>query len=274
MMKNILVPTDLTSCTENTLKYAISIALKSGSKLFFYHVDVKPCQEPIHQKNLIKMTFKELDVDFDKVQSEFIFETGNFSNERIEKIIESHKIDFVIMGASHEGFRKTFFGTHVSDLINEVDIPVLSFPHGYNKLSIERIGFASEMFDVTKRLYSIVPFAKMLDAHIDIFHVYPVYPQAIDINKCNTQKFLDRIKKLNNYDNISIKFIKTAMDNEPVTGMMKYIESEKPDLLVMFHKPRGLFDKLAFDIGATPSMLKKSPVPVLAFSKKYALKIS
>jgi hypothetical protein len=38
-MKNILIPTDLTDCTQNTLKYAISLSARSKTKLFFYHAN-------------------------------------------------------------------------------------------------------------------------------------------------------------------------------------------------------------------------------------------
>jgi nucleotide-binding universal stress UspA family protein len=171
------------------------------------------------------------------------------------------------------GFEKTFFNSYISDLINEITCPVITFPHGYTNFKIEKIGFASELFDITKRLHTIVPFAKRFNAHIEIFHVYPVYPEAADINKYNTEKFLDKLKRLNTYDNMSIKFIKTTFDNEPVTGIKKYIDTEKPDLLVMFHKPRGLFDKLALDEGATPSIIRKSEIPILALNKISVLKM-
>jgi hypothetical protein len=137
---------------------------------------------------------------------------------------------------------------------------------------MEKIGFASELFDLSLRLHSIIPFAKRFNAHIEIFHVYPVFPQKIDINECNSEEFLDSIKRLNAYDKITIKFIKTAFHNEPLVGIRKYIETEKPDLLVMFHKPRGLFDKLALDEGSTPSIIKKSTIPILAVNKTSALK--
>jgi hypothetical protein len=40
-MKNILIPTDLTDCTNNTINYAINLAIKSNAKLFFYHTSEK-----------------------------------------------------------------------------------------------------------------------------------------------------------------------------------------------------------------------------------------
>jgi nucleotide-binding universal stress UspA family protein len=271
-MKNVLIPTDLTDNTVNAIKYAITLRMIGNAKLFFYHVSSDQKSDDVYLKSYIKSIFLELKLDFEKSETEFIFEKGSFSDEQIKNIIKSHKIDFLIIAASHEGFEKTFFNSYVSDLINEIRCPVLTFPHGYNNFKMEKIGFASELFDLSVRLHSIIPFAKRFNAHIEIFHVYPVFPQEADINEYNSEEFLDRIKQLNAYDKISIKFIKTAFHNEPLVGIRMYIETEKPDLLVMFHKPRGLFDKLALDEGATPSIIKKSTIPILAVNKISALK--
>lgn len=266
-MRNILIPTELTDCTVNAIKYAISLRTISNAKLHFYHVGSGQGLDDVYLKDFIINIFKELKQNFDKIENEFIFEKGSFSDDHIKKIIKNHEIDFLIIGTSHENFSKTFFNSYVSELINDINCPVLNFPYGYTNFKLKKIGFASELFDISKRLHTIVPFAKRFNAHIEIFHVYPVYPQEADIHKYNTNEFLDRIKKENSYDNMSMKFIKTAYDNEPVIGIKKYIETEKPDLLVMFHKPRGLFDKLALDEGVTPSVIRKSLVPILALNK-------
>lgn len=273
-MKNILVPTDLTNCTSKTLEYAIVLAMKSNSKLFFYHIS-----EELNQgfrdyfRSCIRQKTEKLQIDFNQLQAEFISETGAFSNEHFKKITKKHKINLLVIETSHDGHRKTFFGSSVTELINEINCPVLSVPHEYGEFKIKQIGFASELFDLPKRIKIIIPFARLFNAHIEIFHVYPVYPQEIDVKKFDAEKVLGKIKRENNYENISIQFIKTTFDNEPVMGIRKYINTSKPDLLVMFHKPRGLFDKLVFDEGATLSVIKAGRVPILAFNKKSSLKI-
>jgi nucleotide-binding universal stress UspA family protein len=273
-MKNILIPTDLTKCTSKTLEYAIILAMKSISKLFFYHISEKQnLGFEDYFRGCIKQKTEKLKIDFDQLQAEFISETGAFSNEHFKKIIKQHKINLLVIEAGHDSHKTTFFGSYVTDLINEISCPVLSVPHESGEFKIENIGFASELFDLPKRIKAIIPFAKLFNANIGVFHVYPVYPQEVDVKKYDKEKVLGKIKKENNYENISIQFVKTAFDNEPVTGIRKYLSTAKPDLLVMFHKPRGLFDKLFLDEGATPSLLKTSQVPMLALNKKSFLKI-
>lgn len=41
----------------------------------------------------------------------------------------------------------------------------------------------------------------------------------------------------------------------------------------MCHKPKGLFDKFVLDSGTTISVVKTSPIPVLALTQKSACKI-
>jgi nucleotide-binding universal stress UspA family protein len=273
-MKNILIPTDLTDCTQNTLKYAINLSARSNIKLFFYHAN--STREPDIKEyalKFIKNIFNELNLNFENEKAEFIIENENFSNAQIKSAIEKYNIDLVIMGASHEGLKTTFFGSHVSELINEVSCPVLSIPHGYTNINIDHIGYASELYDLSERVKEIVPFARLFDASIEAFHVYPVFPLVVDIEKYDVKSSLSQLHQENEYEKINLHFIKTPFDNEPVTGIREFIKSYKPDMLVMCHKPRGLFDKLVMDSGATLSVVKASPIPVLALNQKTACKL-
>jgi len=275
IMKNILIPTDLADCTKDTLKYAIHFSVKSNSKIFFYHSsETIKSGDTDELKDFVQRVFFDVDIDINQVQVEYITEKGLFSNDHIKKIIKKHSIDLVMICAHHDGFHTTFFGSLFSEIINEVSCPVLSIPHDYSSFKMDRIGFASELFELKRRIKSIIPFARLFDATVEIFHVYPVYPQIVDVEKINKEKELERIKRENNYEKISFSFIKTPFDNEPVKGILKFLNSNKPDLLVMAHKPRGLFDKLALDSGATISVEKTGSVPILAFNKKAITKIA
>jgi len=273
-MKNILIPTDLTDCTKNTINYAISLGTKLNAKLFFYHTSEK---QKIDNRDyiigFIKKSFSDLNITFKDNQTELITETGDFSNQKLIKLSETHSIDLIIMGTSNESIKITFFGSHVSDLINDVNCPVISIPHGYTQLNINSIGYASELFDLRLRIKEIIPFAKLLNATIEIFHVYPVFPQYVDIKTFDIEKELARVKTDNKYDKINLHLIKTSFDNETVTGIREFIKSYKPDMLVICHKPRGLFDKIVFDSGTTISVVKSSLIPVLALNKKSACKL-
>ena len=273
-MKNFLIPTDLSECTKSTIKYAVNLGIKSKAKLFFYHAnEKKEISNSVIIKDLVKKSFSDLNVNFKDFQTEFITEACDFSNQNILKLSADYSIDLIIMGASHDGIKTTFFGSHVSDFINDANCPVLSVPHSYNYTDIDTIGFASTLYDLKTRIKEIIPFARLLNAGIEIFHVYPVFPQKVDVKKYNSEKILAQIKFEYSYDKINFCLIKTPFMNEPVTGIREFVNSHNPDILVMYHKPRGLFDKLVLDFGTTISVVKTSPVPVLALTRKTACKI-
>jgi nucleotide-binding universal stress UspA family protein len=273
-MKNILVPTDLTENTYNAVKYSINLGVKSNSKLFFY-ISGSANEHDTKEKGLkfVRDIFTELHLNFETAGVEFIIESIPFSDSLIEIAIDKYDSHLVVLGSDHESSKTTFYGGHISELINEVSCPVLSIPQAYTNIDIKRIAYATELHDLTKRIKKVVPFARLFDASIELFHVYPVYPLVVDVEKYNVKKKLDKLKEKNDYEKIELHFIKTPFSNEPVKGIREFVRTFNPDLLVMFHKPRGLFDKLAFDSGATPAVAKTTPVPLLAINKKTAFKI-
>ena len=177
------------------------------------------------------------------------------------------------MGASKEGLKTTFLGSHVSELINIISCPVLSVPHEVLDSNIDRIGYATELFDIAPRIAEIVPFARLFNASIEAFHVYPVFPQTIDIETFDVKKSVLQLRTENQYEKINLHFIRTPLDNEPIKGILEFLTVYKPDLLVMCHKPKGLFDKLLDGSGATISVVESSSIPILALNQQTACKL-
>lgn len=273
-MKNFLIPINHADSSESILIYAISLGVKSKAKLFFYHAtDSSNESNKEGYTQSIKNAFRKLNLDFEDELVEIIVERAGFSNSVIKELIDKHHIDLVIMGASKEGLKTTFFGSHVSDLINMVSCPVLSVPHKHLPFSIDRIGYATELIDISQRVAEIVPFARLFNASIEAFHVYPVFPQTIDVETYDVKKSLKQLRDENHYEKIDLHFIRTPFDNEPVKGIREFLSVYKPDLLVMCHKPKGLFDKLLDGTGATVSVVKTSAIPILALNQQTACKL-
>jgi len=255
------------------MKYAISLCSKSSTKRFFYHSSESVQGDEIHAQNMISDAFKKLNYFPDESWFKIIIEEKAFSNAGIKNVIDKNDIDLVIMGTSPKSLGLTFFESHVSELINEVSCPVLSVPHDYHDLQVDRIGYATELYDLSERIKEIIPFARLFKANIEAFHIYPVFPQEVDVEKFNVKAALSKLSKDNHYDKINLHFIKTLHDNQPVSGIREFLNTYKPDMLVMCHKPRGLFDKLILDTGTTNALVKTSPVPILALNQKTACRI-
>jgi len=274
-MKNLLIPTDLNPITQNTLKYAISLCIKSNMKLFIYIANSANTQfTNEYATKYIKNIYGELNQKFEITQTEILIEDTFFSNAQLKEVTDKLNIDLVIIGLKQQSLKTTFFESHVSDLIDELNCPVLSIPQSYIDTNIERIGYATELYDISERIKEIVPFAKLLGASIEAFHVYPVFPQNIDIEKYDMKNSLDVLRNELNFEKINLHYIKTLFDNETVSGIREFLKIYKPDILIMYHKPRGIFDKLVMDGGSTNVIVKASPVPLLALNQKTVGRIS
>jgi nucleotide-binding universal stress UspA family protein len=273
-MKNVLIPTDLTYCTLNTMKYAISLCSKSNTHLFFYHATTSGSEsDELQAQHLISSAFRDLNYFIDETWFKLVIEDSPFTNAGIRAFVEAHEIDLVIMGTSQQEHKLTFYESHLSELIHELSCPVLTIPHGYKELSIAKIGYATELHDLSERLREIIPFARLFNAAIDAFHVYPVSPEILNVKRFETNAILSGIKKENQYDDITLQFIKTPFKNEMYKGIRKYLKTYKPDILVMCYKPKGLYDKFLLESDAVKDLVESSPIPILALNRKTACKI-
>lgn len=268
-MKNILVPTNLSHNSDNVLKYAILLAVKGNYKLFFYIANInKPALTKEYTLKHIGNIFKDLNLDIENARTEFIIEDTFFSNTQIKTIIDKYNINLVLLETDSKVYKNTFYDTEVLDLIDNAHCPVLLVSPDFSDTSIERIGYATELYDLSERIKEIMSFVKKLDASVEAFHVYPVYPQNIDLEEYNVKNALSLVREENNYEKINLYFIKTSTSNDIVDGISEFLRIYKPDMLVMYHSPRGIFDKLFMDSGTTLSVIKVSPIPILILNQK------
>lgn len=268
-MKNILVPTNLSHNSDNVLKYAIHMAFKGNYKLMFYIANINnPVLTREYALKHITSVFKALNIDFAKVQTDFIIEDTFFSNTQIKAVIDKYSIHLVLIETHPKLYKNTFYDTQVLDLIDNAHCPVLLISPDHTDLGIERLGYATELYDLPERIKEIMPFVKKMEASIEVFHVYPVYPQNVDLNEYNVKNALLLLREESNYEKINMYFVKTNANNEIVEGISEFLKVYKPDMLVMYHSPRGIFDKLLMDSGTTLSVLKVSRIPVLILNHK------
>lgn len=268
-MKNILVPTNLSHNSDNVLKYAILLAVKGDYKLMFYIANINnPVLTKEYALKHIGNIYKALNLEPKRVETELIIEDTFFSNTEIKRVIDKHDINLALIEIHPKVYKNTFYDTQIIDLIDNAHCPVLLVSPDHTDTSIERIGYATELYDLSERIKEIMPFVKKMGASVEAFHVYPVYPLSIDLNEYSVKTALSLLREENDYEKINLYFIRTNANNEIVEGISEFLKIYKPDMLVMYHSPRGIFDKLIMDSGTTLSVLKVSKVPVLILNHK------
>ncbi|MFN3664542.1 MAG: universal stress protein [Sediminibacterium sp.] len=271
-MKTILIPTDLGADTSNLLTYAAHLAVSEEAVLYIMHA--APGDVSIAETTLQEVIRFALIGFENRVNYRMIVREAEFSSALINELVEELNADLLLLAAGeHTGLGNLLFGTPVTNLIATLSCPVLALPRSYAARPIHSIGYATDLVDLAERLQEIVPFARRLNAQIDVFHVYPVFPEQVSVQSYPTAQTVRLLRRQNDYEAINLYFIKTDSDNDLPGGIHQFIEGYKPDLLVMCHQPRGLFDQLIFNAGDTLSVAKKPEVPLLALSAKSACKI-
>ena len=283
-MKTIIVPTDFSDNALKAMQYAIRFAHTTGSHLVFFRATdtIVPETAPVHLyhelvKSDVEENLEELRKQVAQAYSSvgtaptaenhsLEVEYGAFKN-MIHVVIEKHRADMIIMGTQGaSGLKKVFFGSNTASLFSHVDIPVLAVPANTPVTEITKIGYASDLTDFGDELAKIIAFAKPLEATIDLFHVYPVYPQLVDITKFNKEKTLQMLISKFNYNKLHITLVRTEYDNDIEAGIQQYVTEEKPSLLVMFTHERSWFDKL-FNPSISESVAFGTQTPLLVFKK-------
>lgn len=273
-MKNVLIPMNLSHDMHNTLRYAISLCVKNGSNLILYvSNDDRDLNIEESALKFVASIYSDLGLSFDTSTCMIVVENAFYDNDKIKEAVEKYKIELLIVGSSFDAYNTTFFGTSISDLIAELPCSVLTIPQAYSNLVLDRIGYATELVDFHQKIKEIVTFARCFGASIEACHVYPVFPQEVNVAKYDIKHALQQVRAENNYERIDLHFIKTSFNNEPVRGIREFIRLYKPDLLVMCHKPRGIFDLLTLDSSATEAVVKISPIPVLALNCSNSCKL-
>ncbi|MCS7019587.1 MAG: universal stress protein [Cytophagales bacterium] len=284
-MKTILVPTDFSDNALKAMQYAIRFANTTSSRLVFFRATdtIVPETAPVHLyhelvKSDIEENTEELKQQVSKAYAlsgitpapdsySLSVEYGAFKN-MIHVAIKNYHVDLIIMGTQGaSGLKKVFFGSNTASLFTQVDIPVLAVPaDASTDTTITKIGYASDLTDFGDELAKVVAFAKPFNAAIELFHVYPVYPQLVDVNKFDKEKVLKTLIAKFDYSNLHITFIQTEYDNDIIAGIEQYVTQEKPSLLVMFTHERSWFDKL-FNPSISQSVAFGTKTPLLVFKK-------
>lgn len=159
-MKKILVPCDFSEPAANAYRQALDVASQSGGVIHLLHVVETPLlndtvlmptlnfeQEQMKEakskaegmfKDMIKRSNAEL------IKIVFNVQFGSISNV-IQKYIEEHDIDLVIMGSTgSSGLKEYFIGSNAEKVVRYSPVPVLILKNYYGQ-PIRKIVFPSTL---------------------------------------------------------------------------------------------------------------------------------
>lgn len=281
-MNPILVPLNLYADCENILKFAESVALRSGAKLVFFHSgsnrilpklktdlrlagdelsNVLPSiKSPFIQEFLSEFMehFISQDIDF-----EFVFSPKS-SIQSLYTEIASHPYEFLMTGTfSAPGIRNFFRGSLAARIIGSVDTPVFVVPESSCFYDIQHITYAVDLTDYDpKVIHQIKTIAAVFDAKLTIAHV------NTDIEAEEKEQYLRSLERTISdtidYPKVYYKFFDHA---DPFGGIKKFVNLHNSHLLAMINRRKFSWRELFRTKSLTRKMARELSVPVLAFQK-------
>lgn len=240
-MKHILVPIGSTENSVNTLQYAINFAEAMNAKVFVmraYKVLTKAgafvnADDTMQRETNLYLRAMINSVDRKNVAIKMITAKGDVL-ESITTINRELGIDLIIMGPKSNSIKEeVFLGNTTGSVLKQTDIPMLIVPDGYIFSPVKSV--------LTAFKSGIVNNENVLDPLYNILKTFNTNSNLLLVKTPNyTEDDLVLDSKLGD-----IKNELTVTENATTfQGVLEHFQSHNPDLLCVFRRKRGFFQKL------------------------------
>lgn len=274
-MKKILFPTDFSKTATNAFVYALHLAKSINAEIFILHSYEMPIISTTSsgQPDLIQGVYESIELNnFDRYKNEgphlraiateyemedvkltYLFEEGLLLSN-MKRIIKEEVIDFVVMGTNGDhSLEKKLLGSNTVNVINSIDIPVLSVPANAKFRSLFSFGFATLLNESDKEgIDRIIKIATNLNAEVKLLHVLRKENKAI----------VEIIKKWKDYFNNDKVKIYTVLNPNLEESVFYFIDEHLIDVMCIVKRQLNFFERL-FTSSLSKQLSYHSDVPVL-----------
>lgn len=240
-MKHILVPIGSSENSINTLQYAIDFAATINAKVFVmraYKIFSKAgafvtADDTMQRETNLYLRTMINAVDKKNVTINMISAKGNVL-ESITAINRKLHIDLIILGPKSNSIKEeVFLGNTSGSILKKTDIPMLVIPEGYVFSPIKKVltAFKSGIVNQTNVLAPLHKIITTFNAISNLLLVKtPSYTEEDLIIDADLKK---------EKNNLTITENATTFQ-----GVLEHFQSHNPDLLCVFRRKRGFFQKL------------------------------
>ena len=278
-MKKILIPTDLSHCATNAIRYALSFQKDYPCELVFLYatrpvIDLPDTSmsyiDPIiyrdeeEQRNYVNkqldQLFKELEIDAKELKFEILLKTG-FAVDEINSAAKNTNSDLIIMGTKGaSGISKFLFGSITASVIRSSSISVLAIPENYTYKKINKLIFATDYVGISskKTLVPLFNLASHFNATIMMFHGIetkePIAAYIEELQSWKIEKNLHNVKHTNSIANC----------DDIASGILDFTEQNNGDIIALIPHTYGFFtDLLHHSISKQIAFESKTPLLAL-----------
>jgi nucleotide-binding universal stress UspA family protein len=187
-IRNILLATDFSHCSERALKYALSIAQRHSSKLYFFHAVPSALRGDEDANNAAWREAQSWDThmrthrELQGIEEEIIVREGDVWEE-MAPVIQDKSIDLVIVGThGRTGFNKLMLGSVAETIFRNALCPVLTVgPKVRRPQSLDDHRRVLVPIAFSEHSETVLPYAELIarQSHSGVTLLH-VLPQAIE----------------------------------------------------------------------------------------------
>ncbi|WP_298541361.1 universal stress protein [uncultured Aquimarina sp.] len=259
-MKNILIPTDFSENSWNSITYALSFFKKV--KCNFHLLHVSPYRQVIGSDSFFESKDQVVEkvTHSDKEQMRLLlkkiqklslnnkhrFYTVNehiFFVDTIRKQVEEKNIDFIVMGTKGaSGLKEKTIGSNTGDVITKVKCPVLVIPEKATYNNIHEIAFPTDynIFYKDRILNTISKVLNLNNAALRVLHISKKEQELTDLQKQHKDFLNDYFE-----DNAEHSF--HFLSNPNIEQAVQcFVESRNIGMITMVAKNLNFFQRILF----------------------------
>jgi len=269
-IKNILFPTDFSKNAQRALPFAAKIASLTGSKLILFHAiqfdldfapnfkqDQEKAASNVHQQFAKLIADLKIDEEYKNIKLSRVLETGQ-PVAGILEISREYNIDLIVMGTKGAtGDRNIIFGSIISSIIDNSEVPVLAVPHRGSLKDMEQITFTTDYHDGDlQALRQTIDLADIFKSSIDVIHV--AEKQNL-LTEMKYRGFRELVNEQIDYEKISFEI---KYDDDFFSVMANYFADNPSSMLVMVRYKKKFWKKM-FERHHSKEMAFYTKVPLL-----------
>lgn len=273
-MSKILFPTDFSETAQNAFVYALNLAHATQSQIFVLNCYEMPVISTTStgQPDLVQDVYNTIELNhFERfkeqvplmrkvaeehnrqdVELKFIFEEGILLSV-IRKIVKDESIDFVVMGTNGaQTLEKKLLGSNTVNIMNNINVPVLTIPKEAKYYGFNTIGFATMLRESDKKgIYTIAKIAKKLGAEFKCLHVL----------REEHSNYEERLNQwVAEFAPIGVTF-HTVLNRDIEQSVFFFIDEYDVDVMCIVKRQTNFFEKL-FRSSLSKKLAYHSYVPV------------
>ena len=208
-MKNILVPTDFSTCADDALEAAVQLARRFKAKLHLLHFLKIPKgwaqpQEKSSAEKKATRALSERAAQYSSIEIKQILQTGKNLREKISQYVTSHGVDLVVMGSHGASGKSEFFiGSNTQRVVRTINCSTMVIKNRLPELDFNKVVFASSFNENEREAFlQFKGFVKhfLPEIHLVAIHTstlfdppYTVTKEAMEEFKALSQPFSCRV---------------------------------------------------------------------------------